>query len=93
MSTIAQAREWIAMRFDGTIGLGSIINLIVMLAGGVAFLLSYEHRMTLMEAAQTQQVQRDMQQDNAATSMFASINSELRGVRERLDRMTGTGPH
>lgn len=80
------------MRFDGTIGLGSIINLVVMLCGGVAFLLSYEHRMTMLEAGQAQQVQRDAQQDAAANTMFASINSELRGVRERLDRMTG-GPH
>lgn len=80
------------MRFDGTIGLGSIINLVVMLAGGVVFLLSYEHRMTMLEAGQATQVQRDAAQDTAANTMFASINSELRGVRERLDRLTA-GPH
>lgn len=83
--------EWLKMKFDGTIGLGSIINLVVMLAGGVVFLINYEHRMTLLEAGQAQQIGRDLEQDRASQSMFTSINNEMRGVRERLDRMAATG--
>ena len=85
----APAWKWLRMRFDGTIGLGSIINLVVMLGGGVIFLLSYEHRMTMLEAGQAAQVTRDLEQDTTARNMFTSINDELRGVRERLDRLAG----
>jgi len=82
---ISQARAgWgrLGMRFDGTISFGSIINLIVLLGGGVVFLLNYEHRMTMIEAAQAQQMVRMSDQD-----------SQLRLIQQRLNNLAGKPPN
>lgn len=52
------------MKFDSTIGLGSIINLIVMICGGVAFLLNSEHRLTIIETNQAQLERRQADQES-----------------------------
>ena len=80
---ISQAKAgWgrLGMRFDGTISFGSIINLLVMIGGGMVFLLNYEHRMTLLEASQVQQAIHMADQD----SQLRQIQQQLINQRLRL---------
>ena len=63
------AWEWLKMKFDGTIGLGSLINLVVMICGGIAVMLSYEHRITAMESGQ-QQIERRLSDQEGQMKVF-----------------------
>lgn len=73
------------MRFDSTIGLGSIINLAVMLAGGIAFLLGYEHRITIVESAQAQIERRQADQE----SRIGAFERQLNGIVFNAPRKPG----
>lgn len=72
--------EWLTMKFDGTIGLGSIINLVVMLAGGVFFLLANEHRMTTIEIGQVQIERRQSDQEAQMRTFQSQINQIINAV-------------
>lgn len=82
------------MRFNGEIGLGSVINLIVMVAGGVFFLLTNEHRMTAMEAYPALQAIRDAAQDQAIAAAVTGIKQEISGLRDEIrgGRILPIGP-
>ncbi len=63
------------VQFENKITTGGVIQLIVMVGGIMAFLLGYEHRMTMLESASAQQLVRMSEQDQT----LRLIQQQLQG--------------
>ena len=71
--------------YRNELSLGNIIALGVMIAGGVGFLLTYEHRMTTVEIVQGFQA-HDLKKLDEKIDMARDMRSIRRGVDDLVDQ-------
>ena len=74
---IARPRwEWLKMQFENKIKTGAVLQLAAMLSGFIFFLLTYEHRITVMESSQ-QQIERRLGDQESQMRTFQNQIQQL----------------
>lgn len=85
--SLDEARARRHVKFDGTINLGHLISVTVMVLAGVTAWNSMDKRLVVLEEARKVQTERDSTQDGMVRERMFDINQALNKIDSRLDRI------
>jgi len=77
----------ISERFDTSINLQNLLSAVVIAGGMIAWGMSMQSRISVVESVQHVQAEIDKRQDNEKDRLQDQINTQFKSLNDKLDRL------